>query len=315
MAKICVVLATYNGEKYLSKMLDSLVTQTRPADFIVAVDDGSKDSSAQILKSYCDSLPLQITISPKNQGHRAAFSKALELAAPQLAADDFIALADQDDIWLPNKLQKLEQTLANAPQALAFGDAQIIDGQGNVTADSWRNFALIQEQVSIEQQIAGINNVTGCLCLFKAALLNKIMPIPQGVTVHDRWIAMLAQKNGGVLPISDTVVQYRIHGENAVGGAATPPMSKTLEAQIRWAETLLENAGRLNLTEKEIDFGRHLTKLSRKRLESGLAASELPWIFKNRRNLFLQGSHLQTLKRVLFTAVGLPLARKLWGKN
>lgn len=315
MAKICVVLATYNGEKYLSKMLESLMVQTRPADLIVAVDDGSKDSSVQILEEFRNRLPLQISVSPENQGHRAAFSKALELATPQLADEDFIALADQDDIWRPHKLQELEQALISAPQSLVFGDAQIIDGQGNVTAESWRKFSLIQEQVSIEQQIAGINNVTGCLCLFRAALLNKIMPIPQGVTVHDRWIAMLAQKNGGVKAIDKAVVQYRIHGENAVGGAVTPPMSKTLETQILWAESLIENATSLNLTENEIEFGRHLVRLSRKRLESGLAIGELPWIYKNRRNLFLPGSFLQTLKRVLFTAVGLPLARKLWGKN
>ena len=109
MAKIGIVLATYNGEKYLAQMLDSLVAQTRPADFIVAVDDGSKDNTPAILKSYQDRLPLQVTILEKNSGHRAAFSKALELAQPQLGENDMIALADQDDIWLPQKLQLLEK--------------------------------------------------------------------------------------------------------------------------------------------------------------------------------------------------------------
>ena len=97
MAKIGIVLATYNGEKYLSQMLDSLIAQKRPADFIVAVDDGSKDSTPEILKSYEGRLPLQVTCLPQNTGHRAAFSKALELAAPQLGENDLIALADQDD--------------------------------------------------------------------------------------------------------------------------------------------------------------------------------------------------------------------------
>ena len=110
MAKIGIVLATYNGEKYLSQMLDSLIAQKRPADFIVAVDDGSKDSTPEILKSYEGRLPLQVTCLPQNTGHRAAFSKALELAAPQLGENDLIALADQDDVWLPAKLQILEAT-------------------------------------------------------------------------------------------------------------------------------------------------------------------------------------------------------------
>ena len=108
MAKICIVLATYNGEKYLSQMLDSLVAQTRPADLIVAVDDGSKDASVEILKNYQGKLPLQIEVHETNKGHRAAFSKALEAAQSQLQPNDLIALADQDDIWLPNKLDVLE---------------------------------------------------------------------------------------------------------------------------------------------------------------------------------------------------------------
>ena len=111
MAKIGIVLATYNGEKYLRQMLESLLAQTRPADFIVAVDDGSKDCTLEILKSYQDRLPLQISISPQNMGHRSAFSKSLELARPQLGDDDLIALADQDDVWLPQKLEILEKAI------------------------------------------------------------------------------------------------------------------------------------------------------------------------------------------------------------
>ena len=128
MAKIGIVLATYNGEKYLAQMLDSLVAQTRQADFIVAVDDGSKDNTPAILKNYENRLPLQVTILEKNSGHRAAFSKALELAQPQLSDSDLIALADQDDIWLPHKLDILEKLIQD--KALVFGDAQVVDADG-----------------------------------------------------------------------------------------------------------------------------------------------------------------------------------------
>ena len=104
MARICVVLATYNGEKYLSKMLDSLVAQSRPADVIIAVDDGSKDSTCEILEKYRDTLPLQIEALPQNTGHRAAFSHALTLAQKFITEDDLIALADQDDVWQRDRL-------------------------------------------------------------------------------------------------------------------------------------------------------------------------------------------------------------------
>ena len=313
MAKIGIVLATYNGEKYLAQMLDSLVAQTRPADFIVAVDDGSKDNTPAILKSYQDRLPLQVTILEKNSGHRAAFSKALELAQPQLSSNDLIALADQDDVWLPQKLEILEKEIQD--KSLVFGDAQVVDANGKIIAESWRSYSKIEKKISIEQQIAGINNVTGCLSLFSASLLDAILPIPEGVTVHDRWIAMLADKHNGVAAIDTPVVQYRIHGNNAVGGVAAPSMSKTLETQIQWTQTILDNAKRLDLTEKEIRFAKNLLSLTKARLTHGFTPFHLLWIAKHRHKLFLKDSAAVTLKRILFTAVGLPLARKIWKKS
>ena len=313
MAKIGIVLATYNGEKYLAQMLDSLVAQTRPADFIVAIDDGSKDNTPAILKSYQDRLPLQVTILEKNSGHRAAFSKALELAQPQLSSNDLIALADQDDVWLPQKLEILEKEIQD--KSLVFGDAQVVDANGKIIAESWRSYSKIEKKISIEQQIAGINNVTGCLSLFSASLLDAILPIPEGVTVHDRWIAMLADKHNGVAAIDTPVVQYRIHGNNAVGGVAAPSMSKTLETQIQWTQTILDNAKRLDLTEKEIRFAKNLLSLTKARLTHGFTPFRLLWIAKHRHELFLKDSAAVTLKRILFTAVGLPLARKIWKKS
>ena len=313
MAKIGIVLATYNGEKYLAQMLDSLVAQTRPADFIVAVDDGSKDNTPAILKSYQNHLPLQVTILEKNSGHRAAFSKALELAQPQLSSNDLIALADQDDVWLPQKLEILEKEIQD--KSLVFGDAQVVDANGKIIAESWRSYSKIEKKISIEQQIAGINNVTGCLSLFSASLLDAMLPIPEGVTVHDRWIAMLADKHNGVAAIDTPVVQYRIHGNNAVGGVAAPSMSKTLETQIQWTQTILDNAKRLDLTEKEIRFAKNLLSLTKARLTHGFTPFHLLWIAKHRHKLFLKDSAAVTLKRILFTAVGLPLARKIWKKS
>lgn len=315
MAKIGIVLATYNGEKYLSKMLDSLVAQTRPADLIVAVDDGSKDGSADILKQYATKLPLQITPLPQNGGHRAAFSKALELIRPLLTEDDLIALADQDDLWLPQKLEILEKEIEKKKGSLVFGDAQVIDAEGKITAESWRAMAHIESRISIEHQIAGINNVTGCLSLFRANLLKTILPIPEGVTVHDRWIAMVADKNGGVLAIDAPVVQYRIHGENAVGGASPISMSKTLAAQVLWTETILQHRERLRLTPAETQFAEKFLELNRNRLEKKFLPGWLPWIISHRMQLFLNAPATVTLKRILFSIVGLSLAQRIFKKS
>ena len=315
MARICIVLATYNGEKYLSEMLDSLVAQSRPADAIIAVDDGSNDSTCEILKKYKGTLPIQIEALPQNTGHRAAFSYALTLAQKIITKDDLIALADQDDVWLPQKLEILEKTLESTKTSLVFGDAEVIDGNGNIIAGSWRDFSKIEKHVSIEHQIAGINNVTGCMSLFEASLLDAVLPIPEGVTVHDRWIAIIADKNDGIATTDMPVIQYRIHGGNAVGGVASQSMRKTIEERISWIETLLAHKERLGLTETEILFAKELSELSRARLQKSLMPSKLPWIFKHRKELFLKDSPFKTMKRVLFSAIGYPLARKLFGKS
>ena len=320
MAKICIALATYNGEKYLSKMLDSLVMQTRKADLIVAIDDGSKDSTVEILQEYQKTLPLQITALQQNGGHRAAFSKALEIAKTQLNENDLVALADQDDIWLSNKLEVLEKTIETPDEkgfkpVLVFGDAQIINAKGNVIDKSWQKLAHICTMLPIKAHIAGINNVTGCLSLFRAELLDKILPIPEDVTVHDRWVAMIAERNGGIKAIDAAVVQYRLHESNAVGGKPAPAMSKTLEIQVRWLQMIIANSDRLSLSPDEIVFTKHLLSLSQKRMSHGFMPFEIPWIFANRNVLFESVPACALIKKVLFTAIGLPLAKKIWKKS
>lgn len=313
MGKICIVLATYNGEKYLQEMLNSLASQTRPADKIIAVDDGSSDSTPEILKHNQDKFPMQLILCAQNQGHRAAFSKGLEEAQKFVSDKDFIALADQDDIWLPEKLEILEKEIEEA--SLVFGDAEIIDKNGNLSNPSWRTFSKIDSNCSMKHQIAGINNVTGCLSLFRANILSQIIPIPERVTVHDRWVAMIALKNGGIKAIPQVVIQYRIHGNNAVGGAKPPSMSKTLATQQNWIEEILDYKQTLKLNDDEIGFAEKLLNLTKLRLQKNFAFSYLPWIFRNRKFLFLKSNVFKMLGRVIFSAVGFPFATKYFGKE
>ncbi|MCF0215312.1 MAG: glycosyltransferase [Fibrobacteraceae bacterium] len=319
MNSVHVVLCTYNGEKYLGEMLNSLVAQTYPCKTVIALDDASKDSTYKILESFHDKLPIKIFCNENNTGHRAAFSKALDLAKPFIEPGDYVALADQDDIWDAKKNELLVKNIGNA--SLVFGDAQVIDGEGNLTARSWRKLAHIGTDTNIQRQIAGINNVTGMLSLFKGELLEKILPIPKGVTVHDRWIAMVAQKNktpkgeGGVKAISHVVAQYRIHGENAVGGTAIPSMSKTLEIAYSWTQTIIANNNRLNLSSAELLFAqKHLNWIKHKQTRA-FAFKYLPWIIKNQNQLFLQTSIFKRFMQMTFSCIGLSTAKKFLGKK
>ena len=313
MPKLYIALATYNGEKYLPWMLDSLLLQTRPADKVFAVDDGSTDGTVAILESYKNRLPLDIHPQKENRGHRAAFNLALELVQKEAAPEDFIALADKDDVWLPEKLKILSEKIGNAD--LVFGDAEVIGKDGEKIAGSWRALANISTQNTILEQVAGTNNVTGCTSLFRASLLSKALPIPEGISVHDRWIAMLAQKNKRDKAISDKVIQYRIHDCNAVGLGNKLSFSNSLKEQGLWLAAILKNTERLSLSDAEIQFCKEFAALIERRQTQGISFSRLPWIFKNRNILFPNTHGKALIQKILFTAVGTPVATRFFGKQ
>lgn len=313
MSRICIVLCTYNGERFLPQFLESLKKQTLSADKIIAYDDGSSDSTVSILESFREDLPLEIFVGKENLGHRKAFNAALTIAQKNLADFDWIALADQDDVWLPQKLERLRAAIQD--KALVFGDAEVIDAKGNLIAASWRKLGNISERGSMRAQISGINHVTGCLSFFKASLLDRILPIPEGISVHDRWIAMIAERNGGIFSIPDKVIQYRIHESNAIGIKPSPKMSETLRLQEIWVKTILQNAARIPLNESEIRFAKELLEIHRARQTKALILHKLPWIFRNRKFLFSKASPVKHLKQILFSCVGMPLAKKIWNKS
>lgn len=314
MSRLFIALATYNGEKYLELFLRSLIDQTLKADQIIAVDDASSDGSVAILERYAQKLPIQIIRQKNNQGHRASFERALEEIHKQKLPGDFIALADQDDIWLPNKLFILNQKIKEAD--LIFGDAEVIDEEGNVIHSSWRSLAFISPSQPFLAHIAGINNVSGCLSLFKADLLDDLLPIPKGVSVHDRWLAIFAEKRKGVKAISDLVVQYRLHEENAVGLKKNSSMAHSILVNINWLKMLIDEANRIPLTKDEVTFATALLDLQMLREKQMLVPSYLLWVWGNRNILFFNSNSLkEKIKKTLFSVVGLPFARQFLRKS
>lgn len=320
MSKIGIVLATYNGEKYLSQMLDSLLAQTRPADFIVAVDDGSKDQTTNILQSYAGSLPLQITCLPQNQGHRAAFSKALELAAPQLSDEDFIALADQDDIWLPQKLQLLEKALQTSNANLVLGDAQVIDSEGKIIGKSWRQMSGIPEHLSLKAILTGFTNVTGCMTIFKAKLLKQILPIPEQIPVHDQWITFCAcveaQSDSAVKSINDAVIQYRIHEQNAIGLGKTHTWTGNLKLNLQWANAILATPHFKELSSSDQKFLKRYIAYVQDLLTKPFIPKYFVWIAQNASSIYPHVKGFFGLfTHTIYGIVGAPIITKFFGRK
>lgn len=295
-------------------MLDSLVAQTKPADVIIAVDDGSKDSTCEILERYKGKLPLEITRFEKNRGHRAAFSTALEKAATMLADDDLIFLADQDDIWAPNKLEVMSQKIGE--RSMIFGDAEIIDGEGNIIEKSWRKKAGIVEHLSQCALLTGYTNVTGCMVAFKAGLLKTALPIPQDIPVHDQWITLCATAENGYAPIADKVIYYRIHESNAIG-EGNKTWSEKLQTNLQWAKAVRGSDVFEKLPDESRRFlDKFILFLELRFSHALLSPLWFPWIVRNARHIYPQvTSATQMIGRILFSFVGVSTAKKFFKKK
>jgi glycosyltransferase involved in cell wall biosynthesis len=116
--KISVIIPVYNGEEYLAAALGSVLAQTRPLDEIIVIDDGSTDSSPDILRSFGDRLSV---FRQQNGGVAAARNTGLERAS-----GDLITFLDQDDLWPADRTQRLVEALESEPEAeLAVGKVEI----------------------------------------------------------------------------------------------------------------------------------------------------------------------------------------------
>src|SRR4030095_10826576 len=124
-ATFSVAMCTYNGARYVGEQLDSIASQTRPPDELVVCDDRSSDETVQIVEQFAASakFPVSLEVNSQNLGSTKNFEKAIEICE-----GDLIALADQDDVWVPSKLEIIEREFDAVPASgLVFTDAEVVD--------------------------------------------------------------------------------------------------------------------------------------------------------------------------------------------
>ena len=210
---ISIVMASYNGEKYLRPQLDSLLAQDYPSLEIVCVDDASTDDTWALLMSYQAKDPrIKIIQQSANQGYIATFEKGIHAAT-----GDLIALADQDDIWISSKISKLFDALGQA--SLVYYDSELINAQGEKMG---QKMSQIKKQIAYRSPLMYTFGAwaPGHSMLFKREILATALPFSNWVT-HDYLLGFAATCHQGIhyLPIS--LVLYRQHATNAIGADLT----------------------------------------------------------------------------------------------
>lgn len=217
--KISIALCTFNGERFLKEQLASIAEQTRPPEEIVICDDRSDDRTWNIIQLYLKDLPFsaKCSINERRLGSTKNFEKAVSLCT-----GDLIALCDQDDVWMPHKLEAIERRFLDSPGIEAiFSDGNVVDENLSPLGYTlWHNAGFSKKERmmdgrSLEVLLKHVT-VTGATLVFRRSLTGYVMPIPLS-WVHDAWIALLAATGKGLGTVPEPLILYRQHGKNQIG--------------------------------------------------------------------------------------------------
>lgn len=236
---VSVAVATYNGERYLAAQLESIVRQTYPPDAVVLSDDASTDNTLGIAEELAARYPhiqWHILSNATNRGYVANFERAIAHCT-----SDIIALSDQDDIWLPNRLATIVQSFQDQPRCgLVFTDAFVVDQELNLTGTTIYTHRPLPD-FRPDRVLVGLLQVTdikGCTLAFRSVYWPYLLPVGQPEWGHDHWIIFLLAAISQICYISKPLMLYRRHQGNA--GSDPYLTSNWRQSLRRWRHALSE---------------------------------------------------------------------------
>lgn len=216
--RVDVAMATYNGGLYLREMLDSIVGQTHSNVRVLLSDDGSSDDTCDIAQEYRGLMNLELLEGASRKGVLRNFETAIS------ATDaSYVALCDQDDFWMKDKLslllrrlQELEVEYGPSTPLLVFSDVEVVDEKLRTLKKSMFDKSIKDKAASIFEDFFFSSHVPGCAVMFNRKLLDLALPFPD-VRIHDLWLIQLASIFGHVSYVDQPLVKYRQHENNVIG--------------------------------------------------------------------------------------------------
>lgn len=200
-----IVMATYNGEKYIKEQIDSILLNMGDNDELIISDDGSKDKTVKIIKDYMKKDSRIILIDGPKKGIKQNFANAISHASGK-----YIYLSDQDDVWNNDKIKVMSKYLKQYD--CVTHNAKIVNSNLEDT-----NLTCFEFRKSAKGKIKNIykNRYIGCCMAFKAELIDFVLPIPDEIEMHDQWIGLIAEKYGKSIFVNDCLIKYRRHENNS----------------------------------------------------------------------------------------------------
>lgn len=293
--QVSVVLCTYNGANFLAVQLDAVLQQSWPIHELVVVDDASTDATFTILETFAQQHAcIRLFRNPEQLGYNKNFERALTLAT-----GDVLAITDQDDVWHP---QKIERMLA-----------AWTDGSPLIYCDSIRFWGEIPEKPkpgrlmnrvwgTDPRKLALYNTVCGHALLLRRSLLPLALPFDKDI-YYDWWLALVATCNGGVAYLPEILVYQRQHQHNA----SLPLNVKKAAAYARDRKMILHNLSRFvdtpNMKEEDRKFFERLRQLWQQSMEGKSGPALLAFLLRYRSQIYASKKRklalLSQLKRSL----------------
>lgn len=228
--KVDILLATYNGEKYIKEQVESILNQTYENIQIIISDDCSTDKTRQVLKEYENNEKIKIFYQEKNLG----YVKNFEFLLKQVESNLYM-LSDQDDVWKKEKVEKSVEKIESEKLDLVFGDLEVVDENLNTLYKSYNRYMHLIHKIKKYQKDYRLqylyNCMTGCTIISRKNWIDKVLPFPTNskYMIHDYWLGLVIALNGKVGYIEEPYILYRQHGKNQVGSKKASKTASKLE--------------------------------------------------------------------------------------
>ncbi|MDD3192698.1 MAG: glycosyltransferase family 2 protein [Oscillospiraceae bacterium] len=281
---ISILMASYNGASYIAAQIESVLGQTCRDFTLYICDDCSDDGTWEIVQSYAQSHPGQVVALQNRQNSGSAKHNFFQMMLAY--RDDYVMLCDQDDVWLPEKVEVTLAAMQKAEAAhhcetpiLVHTDLTVVDGALHVLDRSYRHAVNGNWQRTALHYELAQNTVTGCTVMYNRALGDLIREEPSFFVMHDWWLALAASALGRIVLLDRATMLYRQHGDNSVGAkfVRSPRylLRRLLDVegyQKELAETFLQSESFYNMFRDRLSSGQQKLTVGYGRL------SETGWL-------------------------------------
>lgn len=266
--KIAVLLASYNGEKYIKEQIDSLLWQTCQDFTLYIRDDGSSDKTYSIEKEYERRHPEKVHVFQNIRSEHDVKCNFWELCKIGIQTDaSYFMFCDQDDVWNLDKIQRTLVAMQDAEQqthgqpTLVHTDLTVVDQNLTVLGESFIQHRALNPECKSLNRLLVQNNVTGCTTMVNRALLEKAMELVDinSIVMHDWWLALVASLFGNIIFLSTPTIQYRQHSGNVVGATKVNSLkfvqkrlSEISSVRKKLYQSAVQAASLLNTYEREL---------------------------------------------------------------